>query len=62
MRIAISTPMRYNRICIILRNRSYLEQALNIYKQLAEQFPNIPTFREGADIMKKTVVELFGKK
>ena len=49
----------YYKMGIVLRDRSYLEKALDIWMQLAAQFPDNPSFRERADIVKRVIQHFF---
>ncbi len=48
------------KIGYLLRDRSYLNEALNIWTQLAEQFPDNPTFQQRKEIVVEALTKLFG--
>ena len=43
----------------VMRDRSYLDKALYILTQLAAQFPDNPSFREHANMVKRAIQQLF---
>ena len=50
----------YYNMGIVLRERSYLNEALNIWTQLAEQFPDNPIFQQRKETVIEALIKLFG--